>query len=230
MFTGNIIAFSGQTIPEGYLLCDGSAVSRFEYAELFDIIGTTYGQGNGSTTFNIPNLLSKAAVCTSVSLLLGSSGGEESHELVSEETPLHTHEFSEHTHEFSFSATATLSHDITQPVATYNRINNNSSIYNGGIRTAYNSRTNKTMSRTTDLAIADHPATACTVTGGILDCPTFNTESIGGGQGHNNMMPYLAVRYLIKAGIPVPVEPGMAMYHGFMVATAGGGYITGKTA
>ena len=54
---GTIIAFSGnRALPEGYLLCDGSAVSRTDYAALFAVIGETYGAGDGSTTFNIPNL------------------------------------------------------------------------------------------------------------------------------------------------------------------------------
>ena len=53
---GEVISFAGNTIPSGYLLCDGAAVSRSEYANLFQVIGTTYGGGNGSTTFNLPNL------------------------------------------------------------------------------------------------------------------------------------------------------------------------------
>ena len=56
---GAVIAFAGSTSPAGWLLCDGSAVSRTEYAALFAVIGTTYGSGNGSTTFNLPNLTDK---------------------------------------------------------------------------------------------------------------------------------------------------------------------------
>lgn len=52
---GTIIMYAANTIPDGYLLCDGSAVSRTDYAELFKVIGTTWGAGNGSTTFNLPN-------------------------------------------------------------------------------------------------------------------------------------------------------------------------------
>ena len=54
--TGMIFAFAGSTIPSGFLLCDGSKVSRTTYKKLFDVIGTTYGAGDGSTTFNLPNL------------------------------------------------------------------------------------------------------------------------------------------------------------------------------
>lgn len=54
--TGTILPFGGTTAPAGYLLCDGSAVSRTTYAALFAVIGTTYGLGDGSTTFNLPQL------------------------------------------------------------------------------------------------------------------------------------------------------------------------------
>nr|DAF08794.1 MAG TPA: tail collar fiber protein [Caudoviricetes sp.] len=57
--TGSIIAFAGNTLPDGYLLCDGSQVSRTTYKELFDVIGTTYGEGDGSTTFTLPNLIDR---------------------------------------------------------------------------------------------------------------------------------------------------------------------------
>ena len=56
---GVVQAFAGSTTPQGWLLCDGSAVSRTDYATLFAVIGTTYGAGNGSTTFNLPNLVDK---------------------------------------------------------------------------------------------------------------------------------------------------------------------------
>ena len=54
---GQIIWFSGTTIPENYLLCDGSQLNRDTYVELFEVIGTTYGSGNGYNTFNIPLLI-----------------------------------------------------------------------------------------------------------------------------------------------------------------------------
>lgn len=57
--TGMIFAFAGNTIPSGYLACNGAAISRTTYADLFAVIGTTYGSGDGSTTFNLPNLTDK---------------------------------------------------------------------------------------------------------------------------------------------------------------------------
>lgn len=52
----SIHAFATQTVPDGYLSCDGSAVSRVEYADLFAALGTVWGEGDGNTTFNIPDL------------------------------------------------------------------------------------------------------------------------------------------------------------------------------
>lgn len=53
--TGAVFAFAGITAPDGFLLCDGSEVSRVTYAKLFGVIGEIYGKGDGSTTFNLPN-------------------------------------------------------------------------------------------------------------------------------------------------------------------------------
>ena len=52
---GTIVQFGGSIIPTNWLLCDGSEISRTDYAQLFDIIGTTYGSGDGFTTFNLPD-------------------------------------------------------------------------------------------------------------------------------------------------------------------------------
>lgn len=57
--TGTIFAFAGNNIPSGYLPCNGSEISRTTYADLFNVIGTTYGSGDGSTTFNLPDLTDK---------------------------------------------------------------------------------------------------------------------------------------------------------------------------
>jgi microcystin-dependent protein len=53
---GTIVGYGFTTAPTGYLLCDGAAVSRTTYSALYSIIGTTYGVGDGSTTFNVPSL------------------------------------------------------------------------------------------------------------------------------------------------------------------------------
>lgn len=59
LLVGSVQAFAGNTLPTGWLLCDGSAVSRTDYADLYAVIGTTYGAGDGTDTFNLPNLTDK---------------------------------------------------------------------------------------------------------------------------------------------------------------------------
>ena len=71
---GVVQAFAGSTTPQGWLLCDGSAVSRTDYAALFAVIGTTYGAGNGSTTFNLPNLIDKFVEGSATSGTVKSAG------------------------------------------------------------------------------------------------------------------------------------------------------------
>lgn len=53
---GSILPWAGSVLPGGFLTCNGSAVSRTTYAALFNIISTSFGSGNGSTTFNLPNI------------------------------------------------------------------------------------------------------------------------------------------------------------------------------
>lgn len=54
--SGTIIQFAGKTIPDGYLSCNGALVSRTQFADLFAAIGTTWGTGDGKTTFKLPNM------------------------------------------------------------------------------------------------------------------------------------------------------------------------------
>jgi microcystin-dependent protein len=66
--SGSILMFAGSTAPDNWLLCDGAAVSRATYNKLFQAIGTTWGAGNGTTTFNLPDMrgAAPAGVGTSV--------------------------------------------------------------------------------------------------------------------------------------------------------------------
>ncbi len=76
--TGAVIPWAGNgSLPSGWLLCNGGAVSRTAYADLFAVVGTTYGPGDGSTTFNLPNL-SQRYVRGAVGLP-GATGGSSSH-------------------------------------------------------------------------------------------------------------------------------------------------------
>lgn len=74
--SGVVLPFAGSTSPDGWLLCDGSAVSRTTYADLFAAIGTTYGAGNGSTTFNLPSAGDRVITGKgSTKTTLGGTGG-----------------------------------------------------------------------------------------------------------------------------------------------------------
>lgn len=94
---GAIIPFGSTTVPPtGWLACDGSAVSRTTYAALFDVIGTTYGTGDGSTTFNIPDLRGRVATGKSASgtfSTMGATGGAETRKITSANLPTHTHSY-----------------------------------------------------------------------------------------------------------------------------------------
>lgn len=97
--TGSVHAWVTNSAPSGYLLCDGSAVSRTTYADLFAVIGTTFGAGDGSTTFNLPNLKGRTIVGRDAAQTefdtLGETGGAKTHTLTAAESgvPAHAHPF-----------------------------------------------------------------------------------------------------------------------------------------
>ena len=73
--TATIVPWSSASVPSGFLECNGAAVSRSTYSALFAIIGTTYGAGDGSSTFNVPDLQDNVAVGKSGTKALASTGG-----------------------------------------------------------------------------------------------------------------------------------------------------------
>jgi microcystin-dependent protein len=105
---GVVLPYAGASAPAGWLLCDGSAVSRTTYATLFAAISTAYGTGDGSTTFNVPDLRGRVAAGkdnmggSAASRLttggsgvdgatLGAVGGAQTHTLTAAQMPSHTH-------------------------------------------------------------------------------------------------------------------------------------------
>jgi microcystin-dependent protein len=109
MPSGSIVAFAGSVVPSGWLLCNGQAVSRSSFFGLFASLGTAWGSGDGSTTFNVPDLRGRtvigAGTGTGLSTrVLATTLGEENHTLSQAEMPAHDHstlttaETANHTH------------------------------------------------------------------------------------------------------------------------------------
>ena len=73
--TATIVPWSSSSVPSGFLECNGAAVSRSTYAALFAIVGTTYGAGDGASTFNVPDLQDNVAIGKSGTKALASTGG-----------------------------------------------------------------------------------------------------------------------------------------------------------
>lgn len=92
---GSVLPYPSSTVPDNWLLCDGRAVSRTTYSQLFNIIGTTFGVGDGSTTFNLPNMKGKIPVGYDSSQTdfnsIGKTGGEKTHILTVDELAPHNH-------------------------------------------------------------------------------------------------------------------------------------------
>ena len=129
--TGSVLDFAGSTAPDGWLLCFGQAVSRTDYAALFAALGTTYGVGDGSTTFNLPDCrgvvkagkdnmggVASGKLTSALSgvdgVTLGASGGAQSHTIGSNELPTHTHGPG------TLNITSSGSHDHVEGMGTVN--------------------------------------------------------------------------------------------------------------
>ncbi len=96
--SGTVTSFAGNIAPIGWLLCNGDTVSRETYKCLFEIIGTTFGNGDGVTTFNLPDLRGRVSIAAGsgtglTNRVLGAIGGEEAHTLTLNEIPSHTHTY-----------------------------------------------------------------------------------------------------------------------------------------
>lgn len=167
--TGVISAFAGNAAPIGYLLCDGSAVSRTTYSTLYTLIGTTYGTGNGSTTFNVPDLRSRTIVGVGqgsglTNRTLATTGGIESKILAISEMPSHNHSITDPGH----------AHTQTTVNDDFNNSPTNPPGFTtdgGGSRTWNNINTN-----TTGISI----------------------NNTGGGSAFNIMNPFISLNYIIK--------------------------------
>ena len=178
--SGSILLFGGASAPSGFFMCDGTAISRTTYSVLFAVIGTTYGVGDGSTTFNLPDLRGRAPIGYGTgsgltTRTIGSHGGEETHLLTTPEIPSHTHTDSGHTH-----TDAGHTHGPGAGSLFITSIGVNASIPVGG-----------------GIPIGNTATTTATGSASI-QTGTANIQNTGGGCAHNNMQPWLAVNFIIK--------------------------------
>jgi microcystin-dependent protein len=200
--TGAVIAFAGSSAPTNWLLCYGQAVSRTTYAALFAVVSTTYGVGDGTTTFNLPDLRGRTvagidnmggsdAGRLDIANSSGTVVGTQYVTLTSAEMPSHTHTQNSHNHTQD-------SHNHTQNSHGHafndpGFIPGVTNIGVGGGGTGFYGRT-----ATQGIFIGDATATnqATTATN---QATTATNQSTGGGGAHNNMQPTMVLNYIIKA-------------------------------
>lgn len=197
---GVTVPFAGLAVPPGWLECNGAAVSRVDYAALFAAIGTTYGPGNGETTFNLPDLRQRVPVGRDADdptfASVGATGGAKTHTLGEDEMPAHGHSTPEFSIELgSHTHTAGLSLDALPVIDTPDLPYEHGHLWEEDQAVASKSVEGVDnggrvpLSGTVNIDEVD--------LGGV-SIPGGNTGNTGGGGPHNNMQPYVVVRYIIK--------------------------------
>ena len=202
---GALMPFAGAAAPAGYLACDGSAVSRTTYAALYAAIGTTYGAGDGSTTFNLPDLERRAIVgaggsaTSTLANTVGATGGEESHALTVAEMPSHNHAGATfaaggHSHGAgTYVAANAGSHRHTIP----HRLDN---------PPPHTPAQNRTLSQeghgTGTTLTGSAGSHGHTITGRSASAASHahTISASGGGGRHNNMQPSIVMLWIISTG------------------------------
>lgn len=171
---GSIFPYVAGTAPTGYVLCIGSAINRTTYADLFAVIGTTFGVGDGSTTFNVPDLRGRMIVAQNAGSFtsIGGTGGAETITLTTNELPAHTH-------------TGTTSSD---------GLHNHGGV-TGDTGSAPES---ETVASGSGAIVAGSSTHNHTIASDGAHTHTFTTDSTGSGNAYNNMNPYFVLTYIIK--------------------------------
>lgn len=199
---GVVSDFAGSSAPSGYLICDGSAVSRTTYANLFAVLGENFGSGDGSTTFNLPDMRGRTSFGTSSvntnsqpDIAFSATGGEANHALVTAEIPAHTHTDSGHGHTDSGHG-----HVMYDPGHAHN------SPSSGGDFVTGVSSTVGLVATSTNQAAFQTPTVTTSGSGTSVDTGTAQittgnaqNQNTGGGAAHNNMPPFMGLNKIIKA-------------------------------
>jgi|SRR5581483_1650846 len=185
--SGVMFPYAGSTVPSGFLLCDGQAVSRTTYANLFAAIGTTWGAGDGSTTFNVPDYRGYALAGSDnmggtpanrlTGYTLGSNGGAQAVTLAANQLPVSAYQDTGHTH------TATDSGHSHQ-------FGNNIQV---GVFSSSGGGTSYLIVGT-DAHIQTNSGNANISVGSS----TANITNPGGGQSHSNIQPTATCNVIIK--------------------------------
>lgn len=224
--SGSLVAYAGASAPTGWLLCDGSAVSRADYGNLFSAIGTAYGSGDGTTTFNVPDLRGRTAVGKNAGTFatLGATGGAETVTLTGAQSgvPAHSHaavsssgSSGAHSHGVSVGTGGSHSHAATTSVGSHghNYVYPNwttGTAANGGGTAVVTS-----MSAPTSTTASATPSGSTTITSAGDHSHSGGTDSAGGhthsvstsvsanaaataAEAHSNLAPYAVVNYIIK--------------------------------
>lgn len=201
---GVVSSFAGDTAPEGYLLCQGQAVSRTTYAKLFALIGTTYGAGNGTTTFNVPDLRGRAPVGLNTAdtefNTLGKKFGAKTHTLTTSQIPnLTASSAGSHSHTGTAASGGAHTHGfggraVISTEAGVNLYTRNSAPGSMPTISMADSSSTSVTEPTATSSGGAHTHTVSTVSAGAHT----HTVNSGGGGSHNNIQPSLTLNFIIK--------------------------------
>lgn len=197
---GAVVPFGGSVVPDGFLLADGSEVSRTTYAALYAIMGDTFGAGDGSTTFNLPDLrqrfpLGKAAAGTGS--VLGSTGGAIDH---THTQTAHTHTVAAHIHSNPATGSAgahTHTQGNTGSAGSHSHGTTSGFFYSSGGNDLTNAGSHQHSNPTTGSAGAHSHALADTNSGGGGSSGDGSTGGATDPTGSANP-PFLVLNYLVR--------------------------------
>jgi len=185
--TGVIQMWPTVTAPTGFLLCTGTAVSRTTYAALFAVIGTTFGAGDGSTTFNLPDMRSLHPKGAGGVIGLGVIAGSSVVTLNTGNLPAHNHGINDPGHV----------HSITDPGHTHPQRQNISPSFQGGAAGA-NVSYGSVSSNSTTRVSTDSNTTGISVQSHTTGITTQNT---GTGDTFSTAQPSIGVNYIVYTGV-----------------------------